>query len=158
MIPRNLHPRLAAVAAVLALPLAIAACGSPTGVSRADRAALARAEAQWAAQGVRSYILVVTPRCFCGGLRQIRSTVVNGTATERVYVDDGSPVPANLFTEVATVDAMFADLEQAIRDDVAALDATYDTRGIPVEASIDYSANTADEEFGWAVVSFTPTP
>jgi hypothetical protein len=154
MIPRTFPLRLAAVAAVLA----VAACGSPTGVSRADRAALARAKAQWAAHGVSSYTIVEVPHCFCGGLRQIRSTVVNGTATERVYVDDGSPVPPMFFMEIATVDAMFAELEQAIRDDAAALDATYDTRGIPVAASIDYSANTADEEFGWEVVSFTPTP
>jgi hypothetical protein len=158
MLQRILRPRLAALAAVLALPLAVAACGSPTGVSPADRVALTRAEAQWAAQGVSRYTIVVVPRCFCGGARQIRSTVVNGVATERIYVDDGSPVPANLFTEVATVDAMFASLEDAIRDDVAELDATYDARGIPVDASIDYSKNIADEEFGWAVVSFTPTP
>ena len=154
----GLRPRLAAVAAVLALPLAVAACGSPTGVSRAEKAALVRAEAQWAAQGVSRYTLVVAPRCFCGGPRQIRSTVVNGVATQRVYVDDGSPVPGNLFVQVATVGAMLAHLEQAIRDDVAALDVTYDARGIPVDASIDYSKNIDDEEFGWAVVSFTPTP
>jgi hypothetical protein len=157
MILHDLRPRLAALAVVLALPLAVAACGSPTGISLAERAALARAEAQWAALGVSSYTLVEEPRCFCGGLRQIRSTVVNGVATERVYVDDGSPVPANLFTEIATVDAMLADLEQAVRDE-AALDATYDAHGIPVDASIDYSKNIADDEFGWRVVSFTPTP
>jgi len=154
MVPRTFPLRLAAVAAVLA----VAGCSSPTGVTRAEKVALTRAEAQWAAHRVSSYTIVEVPHCFCGGLRQIRSTVVNGTVTERVYVDDGSPVPPMFFTEIATVDAMFAALEQAIRDDAAALDATYDTRGIPVAASIDYSANTADEEFGWMVISFTPNP
>jgi hypothetical protein len=154
MILRTVRLRLAAAA--LALPLALA-CGSPAGPGRADREDLARAEARWAAQGVRSYTLVVGPRCFCGA-QEIRTTVVEGVATERVFVNDGSPVPPNLYTEVSTVDAMLAHLDHAIRTGAHQVDATYDARGIPVQAYIDYLENAIDEEFGWQVVSFTPAP
>jgi len=156
MIPRTLRLRLSA--AVLALPLAIAACnGSPSGPSAADRAAFLRARAQWAALGARSYTFVVGMRCFCGHL-EIRTTVVDGVATSRTFVHDGSPVPDNQFRTLETVDAMLAHVEKAINDRVAELDATYDERGVPVNVYIDYEANTIDEEFGWDVTSLTITP
>jgi hypothetical protein len=149
--------RRAAVAAALALPLVIAACTSPTGVRPEHRAALLRARAQWAALGADSYTFVVGPRCYCG-VQEIRTTVVDGVATERVFVETGSPVPGNLFSTIATVDAMLAHIEKAIDDEVAELDAAYDERGVPVEVQIDYMENAIDEEFGWVVKSLTITP
>src|SRR5262245_16789485 len=128
MLPR--HFRLRLVVAALVLPLAIAACGSPSGPSRFDRVALERAKAAWAAQGARNYVLVVGTRCFCGHL-QIRMTVVDGVATERVFMHDGSPVPPLQFTNIATVDSMLAHLDRAIREGAYEIDATYDARGIP---------------------------
>jgi 2,4-dienoyl-CoA reductase-like NADH-dependent reductase (Old Yellow Enzyme family) len=35
---------------------------------------------------------------------------------------------------------------------------TYDARGVPTDAYIDYKRDWADEEFGWVVTSFTPAP
>jgi hypothetical protein len=149
--------RIAAFAAALALPLVAAACSSPTGPGRDELVALQRAQAQWAALGARSYTFVVGMRCYCG-VREIRATVVDGIATSRVFVDDGSPVPETQFHNIATVDAMFAHLDRAIQDHVFSFEASYDARGVPVDVQIDYWEDMIDEEFGWVVRSLTVTP
>jgi hypothetical protein len=158
MIPRNVRLRLAAFAAALALPLAMGACGSPSGVEAADRDALAHARADWAKQGARSYTFVAEPRCYCAGVREIRTTVVNGAVTQRVYADDGTPVPSTYFTGIATVASMLDVVEHALKKGAADVNVTYDARGIPTAAFIDYESNVADEEFGWVVTSYTPAP
>ena len=154
---RTLPLRLAAAAA-LALPLAVSACHSPSGAETNDVQALLVARRHWTEQGVRSYTLVASPRCFCGGLGDIRTTVVNGTVTERVYVADGTSVPDTWYNQIATVDAMLETVDDAFRKDAAAVRVTYDSRGIPTRADIDYKANWFDEEFGWSVVGFSPAP
>lgn len=158
MILRIVRRRTAALAAALVLPLVMAACSSITGPGGSDRESLDRASGRWAALGARSYSFVVGPRCFCGELREIRTTVVNGEVTRRVYVDDGSPVPANFFTGIVSVDAMLATVDQALDKNAAEVDVTYDDRGVPVDATIDYQTNVADEEFGWVVTSLTLAP
>ena len=159
MFPRNVRVRIAAVAASLVVPLAAAACANnPSGPGPADRAALVRARAAWAALGADDYTFVVGPRCFCGPPQEIRTTVVDGVAVSRVFVHDGSPVPANQFRTIETVDAMLAHVQKALDDGADELDATYDAHGVPVDVSIDYSRNAADEEFGWGVVSLVFNP
>ncbi|SOD03791.1 hypothetical protein SAMN05216486_1184 [bacterium JGI 053] len=159
MIPRIVRLRIAAFAAALALPLAMGACsGSPSGPELGDVQALVQARADWTRHGASSYTFVARPMCFCGDARQIRTTVVNRAVTQRVYVDDGSPVPANFFTGIATVASMLDTVEDALNKGAAAVDVTYDSRGIPTKAAIDYQSNMADEEFGWVVTSYTPTP
>jgi hypothetical protein len=154
---RILPLRLAAAVA-LALPLAASACQSPSGADPGDLRELASARKHWMQQGPRSYTFVAGANCFCGFLGDIRTTVVNGVVTERVYVEDGSPVPADRFAEIATIDAMLETLDKAFRDDAYDVRVTYDDRGVPTQAYIDYKANWADEEFGWFVRSFTPAP
>jgi hypothetical protein len=156
MIPRTLRLRFAAAA--LALPIALASCnGSSTGPSRQDETELAGAKSAWSAQPLRSYMMVIRPACYCGP-ESIRVTVVDGAMTSKVFVETGAPVPAALFRELETVDAMLATLEKAVRQDVAEFRATYDARGVPLTAYIDWSANAVDEEFGWGVVEITPLP
>ena len=156
MILRRL--RSAAVAAALAVPLVIAACSnSPSGPSSADRMALIRARAAWAALGARNYTFVVDTYCYCG-VRKIRTTVVDGVPTERVILDNNTPVPPNQFRTIETIDAMLAHIEKAIDQRVAKLEATYDHRGVPQYVQIDYQANAIDEEFGWGVTSLTINP
>ncbi|MFL5385828.1 MAG: DUF6174 domain-containing protein [Longimicrobiaceae bacterium] len=154
---RILPLRLAAAVA-LALPLAAAACNSPSGSETGDLTDFVRARDRWNAQDIRSYTFVAGARCFCGFLGEIRTTVVNGVVTERVYVADGSPVPADRFANIATIDAMLETLEKAFEENADDLNVTYDKRGIPTDAFIDYKYNWADEEFGWFVSSFTPAP
>jgi hypothetical protein len=154
---RILLRRLAAAAA-LALPLAAAACGSPSGPETGDLSDFVKARDRWHAQDIRSYTFVAGARCFCGFLGEIRTTVVNGVVTERVYVADGSPVPADRWTRIATIDAMLETLEDALKENADDLNVTYDSHGIPTDAFIDYEHDWADEEFGWFVSSFTPAP
>lgn len=154
---RILSLRLAAAVA-LALPLAVSACGSPSGTETGDLRDFVNARNRWQAQDIRSYTFVAGARCFCGFLGEIRTTVVNGVVTERVYVADGSPVPADRWARIATIDAMLETLEEAFKEEADDLNVTYDDRGIPTDAFIDYEYNWADEEFGWFVSSFTPAP
>jgi len=159
MISRILRLRIAAFVAALVLPLAMGACSaSPAGPEIADLQALIRARANWMRQGASSYTFVARPLCFCGDTREIRTTVVNGAVTQRVHVDDGTPVPANFFTGISTITSMLDTVEDALDKGAADVDVTYDSRGIPTNAMIDYQSNVADEEFGWTVTSYTPTP
>jgi hypothetical protein len=156
MIPRTLRLRFAAAA--LALPIALASCqGNGTGPSEQDERELASAKAAWSAQPLHSYTMVVRPACYCGP-ESIRMTVVNGALTSKVFVETGMPVPAALFHQLETVDAMLATLEKALGQDVPEFRATYDARGVPLTAYIDWSANAIDEEFGWGVIEITPLP
>jgi hypothetical protein len=150
MFTRIARFRTALLAAALALPLA--GCESPSGPSQRDRLALAQAKAAWAALGIDDYTMVVGTYCFCG-VQEIRFTVVDGVVTERVVLDDGTPLPPNSFSNVETIDAMLEHIEQAIDEGVASLLAEYDERGVPTNVAIDYVENAVDEEFGWGVKS-----
>jgi len=145
--------RFAATAAALLL----ASCTNSVGPSGAEALELAAAKAAWSAQHLDSYTLVVRPMCFCGS-PLIRVTVVNGVVTAREFVDGATPVPPSFFSQVESVDAMLATLDQAFREDAAEVHASYDSRGIPQQASIDWYANAVDDEFGWTVVELTPAP
>jgi hypothetical protein len=159
MIPSNVRLRVAAFAAALVLPLAMDACSaSPAGPVIHDLEALVQARANWTRQGASSYTFVARPTCFCGDTREIRTTVVNHAVTQRVHVDDGSPVPADFFAGIATIPSMLNTVEDALKQGAADVNVTYDSRGIPTRAAIDYQRNVADEEFGWTVTSYTPAP
>ena len=157
MIPRNVRLRIAAFAAALALPLEMGACSSPSGPEIGDFQALVQARADWTREGAASYTFVARPMCFCD-TREIRTTVVNRAVTQRVYVDDGSPVPPTFYTGIATIASMLDTVEDALKKGAVEVNVTYDARGIPTQAAIDYQSNVADEEFGWIVTSYTPTP
>ena len=157
MIPRLVRSRIAAAAAVVALPVLLASCANSVGPEEREGRELAAAKAAWAAQHLDSYTLVVRPVCYCG-TASIRATVVNGAVTSRTFVETGTPVPDVQFGSVETVDAMLATLERAFEEDAAEVEADYDSRGIPQHASIDWYANAIDDEFGWVVVELTPAP
>jgi hypothetical protein len=147
--------RFRAAAAALLL-LAAGACGSIFGSDLGDaRDALRDARSRWDEAGISSYEYTVSPLCFCG-VREMRVTVSNGQVVQRVWTDNGQPVPAGEADPLGTVEDLFATLEDAIDRGAANVDATYDIRGVPRVVGIDYSRNVADEEFGWNVPRFTP--
>jgi len=140
----------------LALPLgglAVAAApGSPDTPDAAivsGKAArdLAAARARWHARGFPSYRFHVTQTCFCGPREGSAAITVRG----------GRPgtVPDRL-RAAATVPRLFALVAAAIRDRVAGLQVTYDTRrGYVRHVYIDRSAMIADEEVGYDVRGLT---
>jgi hypothetical protein len=109
---------------------------------------------RWAQQGSAHYTLIVRPLCFCWDSRDIRVTVSGGAVVSRVFVDDGSAVPAGSFPQLGRVEDLFATLDDAIAHHAAHLSASYDAHGVPVTVGIDYDANMDDEEFGWNVTEF----
>lgn len=144
-------------AAAATLLLLAAGCRSPFGAGgrlQHEANALRAARARWSASRPASYTYTFTPRCFCSS-HAVRVTLQNGTATSVVYADNGQPAAA-LDASRVTVDELLSTIESAIQHDAHSVRATYDERGVPVDAFIDYDANTADEEYGWTVSGFTP--
>lgn len=109
---------------------------------------------RWEQVRPESYSMVLQRLCFCteAGLGPVRIQVVGTTATERVYVDSGDPVPETLAPFFPTVDGLFDVLVDAMDRDAHQIQVTYDgDTGIPVDIWIDYQANVADEEQGYQV-------
>jgi hypothetical protein len=129
------------------------ACGilDPDDGARSD---LEVARERWEQVRPQSYSMVLTRMCFCApeGIGPVRIQVVGTTATERVYVDSGEPVPENLAPHFPTVDGLFDVLLDAMARDAHQIQVTYDgDTGIPADLWIDYEANVADEELGYQV-------
>jgi hypothetical protein len=143
--------------ALLALAL-LTACSGASGItgSGPEGRDLYAARRRWAREGSASYSLTVRPLCFCGDTREMRVTVSRGVITSRVYVEDGSAVPAGRFPELGRVDDLFAAVADALAQHAYDVNATYDAHGVPVTVGIDYERNTADEEFGWTVTDYLP--
>jgi uncharacterized protein DUF6174 len=150
---RNLV-RLRLAALLAALPLLVSACENPFITDARDE--LADARSRWARNGRSSYAYTVARSCFCGDIGPMRVSVLEGVVVSRVYTETGQPVPADRHTDLDTVEELFELLEDALDEDPADFEASYDGLfGYPASAFIDYSANVADEEDGFVVTDFT---
>ena len=118
---------------------------------------LARARTIWNGSSIASYEYVVANSCFCGmGGVPVRIVVQNSVIQSMTIVSTGQPVPPTMAASYRTIDGLFGVIDDAIRRDAAQITATYSpTYGFPNEVFIDYSKNTADEEFGFAISGFT---
>lgn len=136
---------------LFALATACASAG-PTAVARE----YTEARLAWAASGVTSYEVTVTPTCFCIN-RPVVVVVRNGVVESRRFVSDGQPVPATLAEAYPTVDGIFDLIAKAEREHAASVTAKYDARyGYPLSVYIDWQAGVADEESGYALSGFQP--
>jgi hypothetical protein len=100
----------------------------------------------WKASNIRSYRYEVGVSCFCVPAKGVVYVVRKGVPK----------VPAAGEKSVATVPRLFRKIQEAIDDDVADLDVTYGTRGVPRKIHIDTAANIADEEVGYTITRFKP--
>lgn len=109
-------------------------------------AELVEARQRWEAADVGTYQMVYEVVCFCP-----RTTVtvdVTGGEVTDVSVAGEGLVP----DEPQTVEAMFDELEQAYRAEVADVQVTYDPElGYPADWWIDVDERMADEEYGAVV-------
>lgn len=158
--PRSISATVLGTAAGLALALAAAPASAPAitpvdpdgrpDVRILDGTAqreLDAARAQWRAAGVRSYRIRVAVGCFCPPeIRRPRTLTVRRGKPVR-------PVPAHLRV-YATVPRLFARIQDAIDDRVAALTADYGAHGLPRKIFVDKSFMIADEELGLTVDRF----
>lgn len=161
--------RSRAVLAVLAVLVLVSACGTqrsdgpgtpgtPTpSASEGLPASLDEARARWADAGIADYRLLVTPQCFCIPVT-VDVEVVGGVAGEpqvsAAAPDIGEIPPGAADSVPLTVPALLDVVAGA--DGAAALEVTYDRRGVPLRIWIDRSEQMIDEEIGYAVVLVAP--
>jgi hypothetical protein len=158
MIPDLVRLRRAAFTACVLL-LGASACRNTAAPEEESTTAagLLAARARWTALNATSYRFTAHLNCFCD-TREVRTTVTNGVVTSRVFVETGAPVTENHMDAISTIDAMYAALADAFNQNAVSVRATYDARGVPTSAMIDYRAEYYDEELGWVVTGITLTP
>ena len=118
---------------------------------------LIRARAQWNVNGVRDYEVIARTLCFCGyGGERARVVVRNGQVTSVVILSTGRLLTATESVQYRPVEDLFDMIEAAERAGAHRIEARYDGHyGYPTVFFIDYNENTADEEFGYEILSFS---
>ncbi|MFN8580519.1 MAG: DUF6174 domain-containing protein [Gemmatimonadaceae bacterium] len=113
---------------------------------------------RWITRGYSSYDFIVEHDCYCvmGGV-PVEVSVRDGHVVDVVEADTGRPLPTNLAVLYRDIDGLFQVIDDAIARRAHSIDARYDgTYGFPTNVYIDYSYNTADEEFGFRIQAFYP--
>lgn len=115
------------------------------------QAALTAAKTRWRKAAVTRYRFTVRTSCFCPESYTKPRTyeVRNG----KVVRPAGTPR-----TVLATVPRLHRVVQDAIDDDVAQLDVTYDSRGVPRSIARDGRTAIADDEIAHSVSSFKRLP
>lgn len=142
---------------ILVLPLVLCSIAVLAGCQNApERVALNANRLMWQAHNVYHYQYTLRVSCFCP--REITDPVV-------IEVKNGVPVSvgssetavskADFFDDFDTIDELFLIVDEAIDQDPARLDVTYDEEfGFPSNVYIDYDFQIADEELGFTVSDF----
>ena len=125
------------------------------------KAALHRAQAQWAAAGITHYQLQLVPECFCSitGTRVV-AEVMNGAVVSLRYADSLQVnADTTLYALFTTVPRLFALIDDAITSHAARVDVLYTPRiGVPAAIDIDYDLALADDELTVTLESFSQLP
>jgi hypothetical protein len=141
---------------LLTLIFVLAACS-------AGGSDLSRNQSKWQDANLTHYRMQLSISCFCAFRDQMPLTVevrdgqiVSMVAADGNEVLDTDPNYA-FFAPHATIDLLFGDIEQAVKDGAEVVTVTYDdTYGFPAEIAIDISQQMADEEMYYSVTSFEP--
>jgi len=129
--------------------LCIAGCGDP-GDERLER--LTAARTTWVSSAPVDYAFQYRRSCFCPFVERVRVTVSSGFVTEVIDLDAALPLPAERWPEFPTIDALFAELDELIREDPFRLEVEYDPMlGYPSFVDVDIEERVVDEEFSYTV-------
>lgn len=116
-------------------------------------------EEKWAAAGLTNYTYEVQVGCFCGISAWTPSlvTVTDGSVSSAVRIGDSEDVPANLLSQLPTVDDLFDRIHSAEQQDAHSIDVSYhSTMGYPTSIAIDYIENAVDDEISFTASAVTP--
>jgi hypothetical protein len=131
--------------------LALAACF--TGPSD-QLTELQRAQEQWAAQGITTYVFTVRRSCFCAGPLLVE-VKVGQVAIVRTDLDTGLPVAPQFASLYPDIPGLFAIVRAEIERPAAAVSVEYDpARGFPRLISVDQIKNAIDDEYGYTITDF----
>ena len=120
---------------------------------------------RWRESRPPEYGLVVSVLCYCGPAVQgpVRVEVrtdSSGRAEEalaRLYTEDGTAVPADLWQFFPTVDGLFARIVHAAAQDVHGLEVEYDdVYGYPRRVTVNPHQYIADDEVEYRVLELVP--
>ena len=142
---------------VCTLVLFIAACGSASENARLELNAQQHYQ-RWSEQP-QSYTVTFQQQCFCmpDYLRPIQLAVENNQIVDAIFANDQSPVPAEIISDLPTIEKMFHALEAAKAIPAERIDAEFDPQfHYPSKIYIDYDAQLADEEVHWQLSNFVP--
>lgn len=140
------------------LQLVLVGCGS-VGLGDSPQDVLERNRRLWEEAEPAAYSYEVGRLCFCTpeSLGPVRVVVEDGIVIDRTYVGTGDPVDAGWADLFPLVEGLFDILEDAYDRDASDVQVTFDpTSGVPIEFSIDYILNAADDELGMSAT--VPVP
>jgi hypothetical protein len=119
-----------------------------------DQWTLTRNQQRWTTAQLTHYRYILEPVCFCppDDTRPVTIEVTNGTVNSIRYLDDGTAAKPDIFDKYATIDKLFALLQDALDQPDSRLNISYDPQlGYPSKAAIDYLPNAIDDEFYFRV-------
>ena len=143
---------------LLLVALAVGCSGdkSPPGPDRDALAqTIAKNRAMWAESGSQNYRFNFQRTCFClpEYTREAVLDVADRAIIAATYADDGIAVKDDLDDRYATVDELFALLEEAVAIGAVQIDVVFDAElGYLTSFFIDYDQGIADDE-QWIAVS-----
>jgi len=144
---RRVSGAVRTAAALLALLLAggVAACGEAP--FELTLSALENQRTRWEESGVLDYRFEYRELCVCGQSAERRATIeVRGGEVVSV-TGTGAPDGWESITAYPTIDDLFDRIEEAVRDEAAALSVSYDPDlGYPTEIIIDYDYGAEHDE------------
>lgn len=125
-----------------------------------QQAALDAAREQWAEQALTRYRYTARWTCFCAEdfVAEVAVEVQDGAVQSVSFTDPQRQGVVPSPERFRTMEGMFGYVQDAIYDDVANLNASYDAQqGFPSSVYIDPNAMMADEEYGFAINAVTAT-
>ena len=125
----------------------VSSCSEVLSVSASE---MDRHRAVWISAGVVDYRYDYHRQCECGPdtVRPVRIEVLGGSVTSVTFLDDGQLLQSPTVGAFATIDDLFAKIDEAIESDAESVIVTYDpTLGYPTLLSVDYRREIADDEF-----------
>ncbi|HEY2980127.1 MAG TPA: DUF6174 domain-containing protein [Anaerolineales bacterium] len=112
----------------------------------------------WQGAGITHYRYSLFISCFCAFTQRMPLSIEvrDGEVVSIAYSDGGALVPTDPnfenFSQYATIDRVFAELETDLNGEADQVTVTYDpTYGYPAEIQIDFVKNAADDELSLAV-------
>jgi hypothetical protein len=142
---------------LLTLVFILAACS--TGASTE----LERNRQTWQDSGITHYRFSLNIGCFCAFRNQVPLTVeVQDDKIVSMAYSDGTLVAGTdpnyaIFSQHATIERIFSELEAGLAGDAEEVTVTYDpVRGFPSDIYFDYIKAAADDELSLTVSNFEP--
>ncbi len=123
------------------------------------QAELDRRRALWEANRADDYSFELTPLCFCPPplVEPVEIRVEKGVVESVINVESGKAPEHDELERYVTIDGLFHLIQEAIDRKASRITVSYDSEiGYPTDASFDYVAHMADEEFAFTTANYSP--